>query len=615
MTRPYLVYDLETNGLLDKVSTIHCLLIGDPATGEIKRYSDVGHDVRTPDGTVAEGVARLVEAESVAHNGIGYDRQVIKKLLGVELPFEQTWDTMVVGRLFDPERGDHRLEAYGQSFKMFKGEYTEWCAKNGIEDPWAEWRIEMEDYCEQDVRITMRLWSEQKPQIPAWGRSVRLEHTVAELIRMQMENGFTLDVKKAQLLAAEFLEEKERLAADLRTHFPPRYVALEVFTPKKDNAKTGYMAGVPFTKVEIQEFNPGSGKQIGERLRHKYKWKPKKFTDGGQPATDEEVLKTLPYPEAALLAKWMRADKQWKQIAGKPKADGSGGGWLHHVRDDGRVHGYVNSNGAVTGRMTHSKPNTANIDKKDVRMREVWTPGPGKKQVGCDAEGLELRMLAHYLWPYDDGAYARALLEGKKEDETDVHSMTKKIIGLYKRDNAKRVIYAMIYGAGDPKIGTIIAEDALEAGKPPPKNKKAAGAAARAALEAGIKGLGDIKKKIAKKVKNPGYLIGLDGRKLHIRSEHAALNTLLQGAGAIVMKEALRLHYEYATRDKGWRWKDDFAYCANVHDEVQSEVRPDIAEPYGQLFAQAIVDAGVSLGVRCPLAGAYDIGNNWGETH
>ena len=598
-----LVYDVETDGLLDTVSVIWCLLIGDPDTGEVKRYSDHGLDVRKPDGTLAEGVQRLLSADTVAHNGIGYDRQAIKKITGVELSLDRSWDTMVIGRLFNPERGEHSLESYGREFKMPKGEYSDW----------SQWTLPMEDYCEQDVRITMRLWRQQAAEIPAWGRSVRLEHNVAEIIRLQMENGFTLDVKKAQMLAAEFLEEKTKLERELQVLLPPRYVATEVFIPKKDNAKSGYLKGTPLTKVELQEFNPGSPKQRGMRLKQKYKWRPRKFTDGGDPATDEDVLKELPYPEAALLAKWMRADKQWKQVASKPKADGSGGGWLHHVRADGRVHGYVNSNGAVTGRMTHSKPNTANIDKKDVRMREVWIPAAGKKLVGCDAEGLELRMLAHYLTPYDGGAYTRALLEGKKEDETDVHSMTRKIVGLHKRDNAKRVIYAMIYGAGDPKIGAIIAEDAIEGGTAPPKNKAAAGKAAREALEAGIVGLAQIKTQISKRVKRPGYLVGLDGRRLHIRSEHSALNTLLQGAGAIVMKEALVLHFRRA--GELWKWGIDFGYCANVHDEVQSEVDPAIAGPYGMLFADAIRDAGISLGVRCPLAGSYDIGNNWGETH
>jgi len=609
-----LVFDVETNGLLEELHTIWCLLIGDPETGIIDRYSDHGLDVRKPKGPLAMGVERLAAADRlVAHNGIGYDLPAIEKVTGVRLILDKLWDTMVIGRLFDPERQSHALESYGNQFKMPKGEYTQWCEDNGIEDPWSAWRPEMEDYCDTDVRITMRLWQEQEPRIPTWGRSVRLEHDVAHIIRLQMENGFMLDVKKAQILAAELLEEKTAVEKELADAFPPWYVALEVFTPKKPNAKMGYMAGVPFTKVELQPFNPGSGKQIAERFKSKYKWRPRKFTDGGAPATDEEVIKSLPYPEAKLLARYMRVEKQWSQIAGPPKKDGSGGGWLFHVKNDGKVHGCVNSNGAVTGRMTHSKPNTANIDKKDVRMRELWIPRPPFKLVGCDAEGLELRMLAHYLWPYDDGAYARALLEGKKEDKTDVHSMTQKIIGLYKRDNAKRVIYAMIYGAGDPKIGLIIAEDALEAGQKPPTNKKQAGADARYALETGIKGLADIKKAISKKVKRPGYLIGLDGRHLNIRSEHAALNTLLQGAGAIVMKEALRLQYIEA--NKRWKINEQWAYCANVHDEVQSEVEPSIADAYGQLFADCIKEAGVSLGVRCALAGAYDIGNNWGDTH
>jgi DNA polymerase-1 len=321
----------------------------------------------------------------------------------------------------------------------------------------------------------------------------------------------------------------------------------------------------------------------------------------------------------------MRVNKMWTQIAGpqkKKKDKLVGGGWLHHVNPrTGRVHGYVNPNGAVTGRMTHSNPNGANVDKKDARMRAMWEPMEGWKQLGADGSSLELCMLSHYLARYDGGSYGKKVTEGKKEDGSDPHTLTIRLLGMTKRDNGKRVIYAMIYGAGDAKLGLIIIEDYVEAGKDRPKlSPSKLGADAREKLETGIVGLGQLKKDIKKAFKR-GYVRSLDGRKLWLRSEHSALNTLLQGAGAVVMKKALVLfHYEAIKR---FRMKQhsgdrdaDFGYMLNVHDEVQIECRTqEIAEELGKLFVASITRAGIELGVRCPLSGAYDIGNNWGETH
>lgn len=623
-----LIFDTEGDGFLRKATRLWCVVIIDADTGVVSRYNDVIGTQR--DGTVHQGVERLLAADRiVAHNGVGYDFPVIEKLFKVKLDREKCHDTMVYGRLFNPSRpGGHSIEAYGEAFGI---------KKDAEMDDFTQWSQRLEDRCVDDTRTGYMIWKTlEEKGVLGWGQAPWIEMRFAELIALQMENGFTLNARLAMEVAAECADEIAKLNIELAHAFPPRFVPVKkggvphVFTPKKDLARYGYTAGAAFVKLEIEEFNAESGQQIADRFIKKYGWVPTKFTETGEPATDEEVLKNLDYPEAKILARFMRIDKMWKQIAAPKKANGTGGGWLHHIDPEtGKVHGYVNSNGAVTGRCTHSRPNTANIDKKDKRMRAMWIPRPDwGVLLGFDAEGLELRMLAHYLAAYDGLAYSRAVTEGRKEDKTDVHSITQQIVGLYKRDNAKRVIYAMIYGAGDAKLGLIIVEDAVEADKYNPtdspqlfneKGKRLAmsklGKAAREKLETGIVGLGDLKKAVIRKVKQQGWIRGLDGRRLRIRSEHSALNTLLQGGGALVMKLALILFYLEVTR-RGYVHGVDYGFCANVHDEVQIECRTRaLAEEFGPLSSECIKEAGVRLGVRCPLAGSYDIGKTWAETH
>jgi DNA polymerase-1 len=609
-----LVFDVEGDGFVDAATTIHCVVVADAETGEIERYRGAA---------VGAGIARLAMAdEVVAHNGVGYDLPVLARLHGFKA--KKRFDTMVMARLYAPDRnGGHSIEAYGEKYGI---------PKIGTEiTDYSVWTQEIEDRCARDVEITLRLWRDVRHRVAGWGEAVELEHQFAELIALQMRNGFSLDVQAAQMIAAECLDELNQITDDLRAAFPPIYVAGKVVTPKADNRRFGYAKGASFMKVEIEEFNPGSGQQIGRRLIRKHGWKPVKFTESGIPATDEDVLKELPYPEAKLLARFMRVSKMWKQIAAPKKKDGSGGGWLWHVdQKTGRVHGYVNSCGAVTRRCTHSKPNTANVDKKDTRLRAVWGPRPGWVLTGADADGLELRMLAHYLAKYDGGAYARSVVEGTKEAETDCHSLTRKIVGLIKRDNAKRVIYALLYGAGDGKLGLIIIEDALEhdaytpekaphlfktnkRGKVVKRTAADLGADARGKLETGIVGLGELRKSLERAVTR-GYLITLDGGHINIRSAHAALNSLLQGGGAIVMKKAAVLAYErYAA--SGLTHFVDYGFCANVHDEVQIESPAEHAEFLGRTFVECITAAGEHFNLRCPLAGSFQTGASWAATH
>lgn len=272
--------------------------------------------------------------------------------------------------------------------------------------------------------------------------------------------------------------------------------------------------------------------------------------------------------------------------------------WIEAVEKDGRVHGHVITNGAVTGRMTHSSPNMAQIPNAGSvyghECRECWTVEDGNVLVGCDASGLELRMLAHYM---KDEGYVRTVTEGSSKDGTDVHTVNQRAAGLSTRDSAKTFIYAFLYGAGDAKIGSIIGGTSKDGAKLKEKFLKQTPALAKLIQR--------VSKQAAK-----GWVPGLDGRRIWVRSEHAALNSLLQGAGAIVMKKALCIFYDKIVANK-WKVK----LVANVHDEIQFECPPDIAEQAGKAARMSIIEAGEHFKLRCPLDGEYKIGKSWKETH
>ncbi|WP_197341600.1 DNA polymerase [Ralstonia solanacearum] len=619
-----LSWDLETDGLLRELTRIWVLAIGVVGTPDVITYTD--HDPNYP--SLAEGVERLRAhvargGKTVAHNGITFDRKALKKVTGIDIPWEQITDTLVLGRLRNPERlGGHRLESYGVEMGILKGSHNEW-------DRYSE---EMRAYCAQDIVVTNALFEKLRPVLQ-WGEAPALEHEVAYLIDLQMENGFPLNMREAMMLAAEFWQERDSFLAEMQRVFPPMYVSAGTTCPKRsmrrNDKETGltveYTAGAEYTKIVLQEFNPGSEHHVANRLKKKYGWRAP-LTEKGNPNITEAVLKKLDFPEVQPLLKFARVDKQWTQLAAPPKKDGSGGGWIHHADENNRVHGYVNSNGAVTGRMTHSRPNSANIDKDD-RMRSLWVPGFGFVMVGCDAEGLELRVLAHYLYKYDGGALTRALLEGDKNLGTDAHSMNRRNTDLFSRDGAKTLLYGSLYGAGDEKAGNIWIADWRSSGKPVAewpawalkngklKPAKVIGKEVKRRLIDGITGFAQLIKDIRKAAKTRGYVIGIDRRRIRVRSDHAALNSLLQGTGAIIMKKALCLYHRAITDEHGLVHGIDFGYLANVHDEVQQEVLPQYAELAGTTFKNAITQAGEHWNFKCRLDGAYDIGNNWHETH
>jgi DNA polymerase I len=430
-------------------------------------------------------------------------------------------------------------------------------------------------YCKQDVALTVDLFAKLEAELADWGESVELEHEVAFILTKQEKHGFKFNKKKAQCLLATLSGELADIEGTLQDTFPP-------ISEERVSEKTGKAL-----KTKVTAFNPASRQQIAERLQGlgvKFKQK----TEKGSIVVDESVLSKIELPEAKLICRYLMLQKRITQITS----------WVEAAGDTDRVHGRVMSIGAITGRMSHMSPNMAQIPNSSSEYgpecRDLWTVDAGNKLVGIDASGLELRMLAHYM---QDLAYIKTVVEGNSKDGTDVHTMNQKAAGLATRDLAKTFIYAFLYGAGYEKIGSIIGG-----------GKKAGGQLSRKFLN-NTPALLKLKNRVSR-FAELGFMRGMDGRKIWVRSEHAALNTLLQGTGAILMKRALIILHK--------KLKCGIIqahYVANVHDEWQIEVEEEDADRVGRMGVEAIKEAGLYYNLRCPTSGEYKIGNTWKETH
>ena len=394
--------------------------------------------------SIAEGLEILSKAKIlVGHNIIAFDLPAIRKLTPSWQTTGMAHDTLVLSRLYWPDIKDydfgrlrkgvnfpkkliglHSLEAWGYRVGVYKGEF-------GKTTDWKDWSPEMQSYCEQDVEVTHRLYARLMGIAEEWGQeSFTLEHQFAGIIAQQIEYGFSFDEDKAAQLYAKLSGRRTELVEELKAVFPPIDKG-ELFTPKVNNKTRGYVKGVPVWKTKLVEFNPSSRDHIAERLTTKYKWKPTAFTENAKPQIDETVLKSLSFPECPFLIEYLTVEKRIGQIAEGKQA------WLKNAKK-GRIHGGVTTNGAVTGRCTHHHPNIAQVPAVGApygeECRALFGPPKGYYQLGCDAAGLELRCLAHFITKYDGGAYRDVILHG------DIHTANQKAAGLATRAEAKRFI-------------------------------------------------------------------------------------------------------------------------------------------------------------------------------
>jgi len=574
------IFDIETDGLFDVCTKIHCLVLKDVDNNKILSLS------------VEEALDKLSKADVIiGHNIIKFDIPVIKKLYPNFKTEAKIFDTLVATRLLFPDVkekdfqrkdfprdciGRHSLKAWGNRIGNYKAEF---------DTDWKTFTPEMLEYCKQDVEVTYNLYKmiEEKKYSQ---QAMDLEHDVAQLIYNQEVYGFTFDTEKARKLYSELNGRRIELEYKLQVKFPPIKEQIP-FIPKVNNKSKGYIKGKVFYKEKTTVFNPSSRQHIASRLIDKYNWKPSIYTDDGTPKLDETILESLPYPEAEILCEHFLLDKRIGQLATGAQA------WLKHEKNN-KIHGTCNTNSTVTARATHSYPNMAQIPSVSVpygkECRALFTVPTGKKLVGIDVSGLEVRMLAHYMARYDNGKYAKVVLDG------DIHSETQTLAGLDSRDLAKRFYYCFLYGGGVTKIASVTGKTVPQASKIKKRFLNN--------LPALSKLIEDVQQAAER-----GYLTGLDKRKVKVRSSHAALNTLLQSSGALVCKQWL---VEF---DKVIKQIPHAQQVVWVHDEIQVECLEKDAEQVGQLAVKAIKDTGEYFNLRLPLTGEYKIGDNWSETH
>ena len=559
--------DIETNMAHD---VIHLCVTQDIDTGEVRVW-------KSKDGLWEY----LKDADVItAHNGIGFDFPVLNRLWGTKIGLKQAYDTLVVSRLLEPTREQgHSLDAWGKELGVAKLDYKatwQWMMNRREEYNGECFDIPMdcllEHYCKRDVSVLCLLFRKLSDDVSSLGfssDSVLLEHSVASIISKQEKNGFKLDVVHATCLLSDLKLKMGVIYDKMQELYPPYEV-------ERISEKTGKVL-----KPEVVTFNPASRQQIADKLIG-LGWKPTKKTEKGSVIVDESTLQGLKYPIAGMLAEYMMLQKRIGQIES----------WLEVVGNDGRVHGRVITNGAVTGRATHSKPNMAQIPNTSSQYgkecRQCWTVEEGNVLVGVDLSGIELRCFAHYL---KDEDYIKEVVYG------DVHTRNQQAFGVDSRNDAKTILYATLYGASPAKVGTIIGGTASR------------GQAIIDGFRRSVPAYAVLQRKVAQYA-TKGWLPGLDGRRLAVRSEHSALNTLLQSAGAIIAKQWL------VCIDKKLKQEQvSYKLVAWVHDEVQIEASPDDAEKIGKLVVECAKEAGEILKFRCPVAAEYKIGKTWYDCH
>jgi len=540
------IVDIETDSL--NATKVHCIVAKDIDSGRVYPFPP---DLVTEFKSWAQGVKQFI-----MHNGLSFDAPVCNRLLGTNIKPDQVLDTLVLSQLFYPIRDGHSLKAWGERLGFPKGDV----------DTFEVYTPDMLEYCKQDVNITHQLLNEMKKEGKNFSPySIKIEHDVRVIVNKQERNGFYLDMKKTMNLLNLLQDEATELVTWSVKHFDPTVVEL-------------------VTKTKYIPFNIGSRQQIADRLS-KIGWKPKQHTDKGNIIINEAVLDTIDMPEARKFSRYFLLQKRIAQIKS----------WIKACDDnDGRVHGRVMTLKTITGRMSHNSPNMAQIpavrSPYGKECRDCWTVEDTSTHsiVGTDASGLELRCLAHYM---NDTTFTDILLTG------DIHTHNMKMAGLTDRDQAKTFIYAFMYGAGASKIGKIVGAGAKE-GQRLIDNFLSSMTALKRVRDG-------VTKASAK-----GKIKGIDGRLLHIRSAHSALNTLLQGAGAVVCKIWL-INIMTRVRTLGL----DAKLVASIHDEYQFEVLNTDVKKFGQITKDAMKDTEKELHMKCPLDSEWKVGKTWAETH
>lgn len=443
-----------------------------------------------------------------------------------------------------------------------------------------------------------------------WHNAVKLEHEVARIITQQEINGWKFDIEGAKRKISWLQEQQQEIYGEIRP-----LLRVEVLHDRKPVNDIYTRAGNLLSRVErywgddvsnvsgsyspVEFIEPdlGSRQKVIKQLTH-IGWKAIEYTEKGNPKLTEESLSFLHGGLGKRVAKWYIYNHRLGQLKG----------WFSHLREDGRITAGANPLGTPTSRMRHSVIVNVPKAKSHVlfgrEMRECFTVEEGYKLIGHDASGLEARMLAHYM---NNPELTHEIIDG------DFHTKIWTPINewVHSRDQAKNIEYALLYGAQDFKLGTMT--DVYLSSWSKAKTQRM-GSDVRRAIMGSIPALGDLTTRV-QTAAGRGWLRGLDGRKVPVRSKHAALNTLNQSSAAIVMKVSMCYLDKWLKREG--ITLNEVKKVADYHDEAQAEVLDDerIIELYSRLAVQSIKTAGIYLNLRCPLDAEAIVGNNWSQTH
>ena len=586
-----LILDIETNGFLDVLDKIHCMVFKDIETQKVYSYN--------PD-QINEGLNLLKKATLIiGHSVMGFDLPAIEKVTGYKYKGE-ILDTLLCSRLIWSNQteidygkkelppkliGKHSIESWGYRLGLRKGDF----AQTATFDVWTQ---DMQDYCERDVEVTYLLYKLIEKQNYS-KQAIKLEHDFAHWIIKQEQGGVDFDETTAQSLFLSLQKQRLEIEQKLSAVFGTWRKSTGFKTYKRDNKKRGIVAGVPVEQFKTEIFNPNSRDHIADRLKT-LGWKPKTFTATGKAEVNEKVLKSLPYDEAKLISRHLLIQKRLGQLSDGEQA------YLKLITKEKKIHGKIITCGAVTGRCTHFNPNLAQVVAKGseygTEMRSLFVAPTNMVMCGIDFSGLELRVLASYLHSYDSGDFAKTLLEA------DIHSSNQQILGLETRAKAKTFIYAYIYSAGNERISEILEVSVTEAKR------------IRETFEKAIPALRNLKNAVAVKYRNQKWIYGLDKRKLMCRAEYSSLNTLIQSAGALLVKAGTVI-VNNDLQQAGFVWGKDYRMVLHVHDEMQFVVHKDKIEEFKNIASGLFNKTKDYFGFKCELAGEIKVGSNWSETH
>jgi len=641
------VFDIEANGLYNPTK-IWLVVCKDIDTGTY-------HIFRNLNDNEAERERFIRFSETVelwiGHHILGYDCPVLLRLLGLDIPVGKCLDTLIVSKLVDYSRNGHSIEDYGLEFGIEKGKFNDF----------TKYSEELETYCIRDVDIAHLVYNKYLRYISNLdrNRSIRLEHQFQLVCNDLEKNGFAFSVMRAENLLKKVEADLTILDEAISSSFPPRLRLVREVTPKETKYGTISLTsipkelrkdiecltvGAPFSHCAWVEFNPGSHKQIIGVLNESG-WKP---TDRTKTHIDAErelnkLLRERSRDKSLDLRKqelhnklndlkisgWKVNETNLDTLPAKAPAPirtianriilearrRTLTEWINLVQEDGRIHGKFYGIGAWTHRMAHQNPNTANIPNEydtagkrklyGKELRSFWCAPKNRLLVGVDAEGIQLRIFAHYI---NDPDFTKEVTSG------DVHSLNQSVLGAVcrTRDAAKRFIYALLLGAGLGKLREIL--DCEEG---------AAKEALKRLLER-YPGFATLKETIIPADAKRGWFVGLDGRAVRIPGDtvgsrrHLAMSGYLQNGEAIVMKMATL---------KWWPKLPEFnAKLVNfVHDEWQVECpnNMEVALRIANMMADSLREVGEELKLHCPLAGSfynkkakdYTIDTNWSKTH